>query len=65
MGEDEEVDAEDAVDLRAQVFKVYLCESFDLELDARGHDDLLGVLVDVQDAEASLEGLDVELAIGV
>lgn len=65
VGEDEEVDTEDAVDLRTQVFKVYLCESLDLELHAGGHDDLLGVLVHMQDAETSLEGLDVELAFGV
>lgn len=65
MGEDEEVDAEHAVDLRTQILKVYIGEALDLELHAGGHDDLLGAFFHVHDAETSLQGLDVLLTSGV
>lgn len=58
MREDEEANAEDAVDLSTEVLEVDLREVFDLELDARRHEELLHVFVDVEHAEALLDGVD-------
>jgi hypothetical protein len=63
MGKDQETYAQHAVDLRVQVLEVHICEIFNLELHAGGNDDLLGVVVDVQDAKTLLQLLNLGLFI--
>lgn len=58
MREDEETNAEYAVDLSTEVLEVNLCEIFDLELDAGRYEELLHVFVDVEHAETLLDGVD-------